>query len=85
MRGKTLVLAVACSAAVAACGGGSSSGDGSAADTGAAGTAAAAFGSVDAFMAFVRQVVASNGDTAEPVALPASAAPAADTSEPAPI
>lgn len=94
MRGKTFLLALATCAALAACGGGDdnttttagtgaspASGSGSGAGT----PSGTAFGSVEGFLAYMRQVLGGGDDTAEPLALPATAAPISDTGEPAAI
>lgn len=76
--------------ALAACGGGGGGGGDTAANTGSNGNTgdngglnASTFQSVDAFIAYLRQLVATADDTGEPLALPDGAAPTSDTTEPA--
>lgn len=67
---------------------GTGAGAGTGTGTGGSGSAAApgnVFGSVEALLAYMRQVLGGSDDTAEPVALPASAAPTTETGEPAAI
>ncbi|MBK0392382.1 hypothetical protein [Ramlibacter algicola] len=90
MHTRNLLALLAGAVVLAACGGGD--GDGVAADgtgtTGSGGTGASAsnavpdsaFGSVDAFVAYLRQL--GNDETSEPLALPSGPAPTSDTTEP---
>lgn len=76
------VLAVACSL-LGGCGGGGG-GDAPAAPStsDASSVPASAFASVDAFVAYLQQLVASSTETGEPLTLPDGAAPKSETTEP---
>jgi ABC-type glycerol-3-phosphate transport system substrate-binding protein len=83
MKTKTLLALSAAATVLAACGGGG--GDSSIGDTANGGgtpgaVPSSAFGSVDAFVAYVRGL--SNDETSEPLTLPTDAAPTSDTAEP---
>jgi len=72
--------------ALSACGGGGGGGGETPASTGSNGNGgldASTFQSVDAFVAYLRQLVATADDTGEPLALPDGPAPTSDTTEPA--
>lgn len=84
MKPKTLLLALALagSLGLAACGGGG--GGGTAGGAAGGGLPEAAARGVDAFIAFMQQVVADLSEGAEPLALP-DTLPTSDTAEPAMI
>lgn len=88
MNLRTAAVLVVLGLALTACGGGGGGGGGDTAGattgTGANGALdGSTFASVEAFIAFMRQLVATAADTGEPLALPDGAAPTTDTTEPA--
>ena len=96
MRSTSWILACAAAAVLAACGGGdddagtqnttasASGGTGGAGGTGSTGTTTGE-PVTDAFMAFVRQLVAASSETSEPVGLPATTTSPSETAEPGPV